>query len=101
MDVYCKYCREPWDSYEFHDAAKCLRNEGIEASYESLYRSFREFGCEAVLAAWDGYVAAKPCRYAPEAKPAEIAEVLGDLFGDDFDGLTAELNDAMAAGLYE
>jgi hypothetical protein len=76
MDLYCTRCGEPYDMDEvWHNFTP-----------EEKGRWDREKGCPSC---YGKEVGKKPFR-------AELASTLGDLMGDDVDGLAAEMEDAEA-----
>jgi len=74
MDLYCPRCGEPW-SIDF------VQHE-MNVSERSDFRAGQ--GCPSCKGR---EVERKPFR-------AELAAALGDLLGDDIDGLAAEMEDA-------
>lgn len=80
MDLYCQRCGEPWEAYYVqHDM-------DLDGDPGDAVRFKRGEGCPHCK--WG--------KTAPAKKPfrAEIASVLGDLAGDDIDGLASDLEDA-------
>lgn len=74
MDLYCPRCGEPWEHYYvLHEMTPDERNH---------FRSGE--GCPSC---YGKTVEKRPLR-------AEIAAALGDVLGDDLDGLAAEMEDA-------
>lgn len=88
MDIYCKFCREPWETDCLHDAVK----EGYHRSFDTAREAFYAFGCNA----FDGI--ASPCkRSGGSADP--VLELLQELAGDDIDGLASDIDFAIMDGL--
>jgi len=90
MDIRCKFCGEPIDTDEFHGAER--------GTWQEWTAAFRQFGCKAVDAMFDGEEPAavtQRCSEEPilndEAMMA--VEVFTDLLGDDVDGLASTLED--------
>ena len=79
MDIKCHRCGEPWEIDTFHDVAS---ERGT--SFDSEVRRFRTKGC--VATGWVGQ-----CENSYPNGDAILA--LGDLLGDDVDGLAALLED--------
>lgn len=75
MDLYCKRCGEPWDIYSVQHG---------DFSVEERDRFLKGVDCPSCHGK---EIDAKAFR-------AELAGVLGDILGDDLDGLAAELEDA-------
>ncbi len=74
MDLYCKRCGEPWDfDYVQHE---------MESNERQRFHAGK--GCPSC---YGKAVGKRPFR-------AMIAEALGDVLGDDLDGLAAEMEDA-------
>lgn len=89
MDIYCPKCREPWDNDCLHDEVESRRYAGEEASYESVKREFFASGCGALREAYGS-----PCNPATVGQGRSVVlDELYDLFGDDLDGLSADLED--------
>ena len=44
MDIYCRYCGEPWDNDELHDMEEHI---GESMSYLEAVRRFKALGCRA------------------------------------------------------
>lgn len=85
MDVYCPKCGEPFDPYEFHDAAKTAGT-----TYAAIAAAFRRNGCAAVDMA---------CTPRPDSHRAALAAEVLELMGDDIDGAAAILEDAERLGI--
>ncbi|MDD5537373.1 MAG: hypothetical protein PHF12_00225 [Candidatus Omnitrophica bacterium] len=75
MDIYCKRCGEPWDAYGVRHG---------DLTDEERERFFKGGGCP--------HCYGKPVERRPFR--AQLAEALGDVLGDDIDGLAAEMEDA-------
>lgn len=86
MDVYCKFCNEPVDVYEFHDIA-----EEQEVTYDDVYAAFRTSGCEALGSKHNGS--------AIDRERAMKLDALYDLLGDDVDGAASMIDDFEYVGL--
>lgn len=116
MDINCRNCGEPWDIDTIHDVAA---DEGSD--FDTVRKAFAKDGCVAL--------GGRDCRY--ETCPAEcggsvlrpsacercggkgrvprtgrplvasLSGALQDLFGDDIDGVGAELEDAAYLGLFD
>jgi hypothetical protein len=80
MDIWCGRCGEPWDIDTLHDVAG-----DTGASFSDVRAAFGSVGCESL---------GGRCN-ADEVggDRAAIADALGDLLGDDVDGLAAMLDD--------
>lgn len=91
MDVLCRICGEPWDTYTFHDVAA-----EQHITYQEATANFRKQGCKAI--GW-GHSHCKPQQFAdPEAHDGELTAaqksgILQDLLGDDMDGIAAMTED--------
>jgi hypothetical protein len=103
MDIYCPRCAEPMDITEFHTLGEegsigygGMVPETPEAnvpegsSYNTAKNAFLSYGCEAL--------GLPKCEKSDDPK-AYIMSAVGDLFGDDLDGLAADLEDFEALGL--
>ena len=77
MDIYCRKCGEPWDTYSLHDEA-----EESGRPYSAVKEDFMRNGCSALFGA--------RCS-SNEARP-EIAMAY-ELLGDDLDGAASILED--------
>lgn len=88
MDIYCPNCGEPWELDTFHDVA-----EERGTSWEEAISRFRRDGC--VATGW-----CKPCEPRRTMR-GEAMAILGDLLGDDIDGLASMLDDADYLGLLD
>lgn len=91
MDIYCVRCGEPWELDTFHDVAD---ERGV--SFSVAVEEFRRAGCVAT-----GWV--PPCELArggAAAARASAMSVLGELLGDDVDGIASEMADYDAAGFF-
>ena len=76
MDLYCQRCGEPYDYFHVHDEmALTERNAFLRGEYCP--------SCKGKT------IEKRPFR-------AQLAAALGDLLGDDTDGLAAEMEDAEA-----
>ncbi len=75
-DLYCTRCGEPWD----------MDHVNFEMSPEERGRFKKSEGCPAC---YGKTVEKRPFR-------AQLAAALGDVLGDDEDGLAAEMEDAEA-----
>ena len=75
MDIYCRRCGEPWDAYGVQHG---------DLTPEERDRFLRGEGCPSCFG--------KEVERRPFS--AQLTSVLGDLLGDDVDGLAAELEDA-------
>lgn len=73
MDIYCTNCGEPWEYYVEDDEDR------------ELVKSVKEGRCPACKG--------KPIEGGPPFR-AMLAGALGDLLGDDLDGLASEMDDA-------
>lgn len=79
MDIYCQKCGESWDLSSLHELG----------SYGTAFLNGE--GC--------------PCcgmgEKAPEERPirAEMMQIAREYFGDDLDGIAAELDDMESMGL--
>ena len=90
MDIKCKFCGEPMDTDEFHDAENGTWQEWINA--------FKSFGCTAVNMMFDGdspsdvktRCSSEPCENENTLMGIEI---LQDMMGDDIDGLAVMTED--------
>ena len=76
MDLYCQRCGEPYDVYYV----------GQEMTPEERVRFRKGEGCPSCFGKT---VDKRPFR-------AELAAALGDILGDDVDGMAAEMEDAEA-----
>lgn len=83
MDIKCKYCGEPWDTYTLHEMAD-YRGTPTKFTYEQAYKRFRRLGCGAFEPG------SEKCRY--DGADFRI-NLLQDLLGDDVDGVAADLED--------
>ena len=95
MDMRCPRCAEPWDNYEFHEAAKAT-----DTSYKEQIASFQRLGCVSISQAMDGYVVDETTSPICERDPkvAGIANALAEIMGDDTDGIMSGMEDAEALG---
>jgi hypothetical protein len=75
MDLYCQRCGEPWDQYGVYNG---------DMTEEEKQRFLKGEDC--------------PCCRGKEIKKkpfrAALARALGDILGDDTDGIAAEMEDA-------
>lgn len=98
MDLYCKRCGEPWEmDYVQHDMTILERvafnkGDGCPCCIDKQICDLKIPCSECEHQQEDRY----SCRLNKFKRPyrAEIAEALGDLLGDDIDGLAAEMEDA-------
>lgn len=74
MDLYCQRCGEPWDHYYVHH----------EMTPEERNQFLHGQGCPSCYG--------KPVENRPFR--AELAAALGEVLGEDTDGLAAEMEDA-------
>ena len=92
MDIRCRHCGEPHDTYEFHDAEI--------GSWQQWVNAFHQHGCGAADAMFDGLRPrdSKPCVCKPVIDPNDIEAIqeLTDLLGDDPDGLCVAIEDYMS-----
>lgn len=44
MDIYCRFCGEPWDHDELHDMSDWIEQD---ITYKQAAKRFRELGCNA------------------------------------------------------
>lgn len=79
MDIYCPRCTEPWDNDELHERA-----DEIDSTYSKVAADFRRRGCVVFTDTL--------CPKQDSLASMAIAE-LGDILGDDMDGLSATLED--------
>lgn len=98
MDVFCRVCGEPFDADEFHDIAAERETHRARpgtvgtvfqgpVTYSEIRDDFAQRGCVAI----DG----------TKCKPTEtgaVAAALGDLLGDDGDGIANEMEDYLRLG---
>ncbi len=77
MDLYCQRCGESWDAYGVRHG---------DLTGEERVRFLKGEGCPSCFG--------KPVDKKPFR--AELATVLGDMLGDDLDGIAAEMEDAEA-----
>lgn len=81
MDLYCPKCAEPFDTYEF--------NEVPDMTYSEAFTAFRTKGCGGI-----GHSCNKDAVLTDHEKlRAEVMDALGDVLGDDLDGLASEMDD--------
>lgn len=100
MDIYCRHCGEPWDMECLHDeiaerdpAAAKLRGDAYAAVYSAMRAEWQRFGCGALYMHL-GRPSPRFCGYAvSDQRMADASAVLGELLGDDVDGLAAMLED--------
>lgn len=89
MDIRCKHCGEPIDTFEFHDHET--------GAYQDWVNCFKINGCGAVDAMFDGERPqdATKCKDAASVGDFELEaiEILQDMLGDDIDGLTSMTED--------
>ena len=92
MDIRCKHCGEPIDTFEFHSADT--------GKWQSWINQFKKIGCPVVDVLFDTGKFAdlkglKPCHRKPVLSPEglETVAILTDLLGDDTDGLSTMLDD--------
>ena len=106
MDIYCKFCREPWDMYELHGLAKTLFGEDTTPNYHKSKDLFYKFGCAAFGQGWDGIMPTEAtCKPAVETEQdkttRENLAMLQELLGDDVDGLAALSEDFRYVGMLD
>ena len=106
MDIYCKFCQEPWDIYEFHDLAKTLFGADTTANYQKAKDLFYKFGCAAFDQGWDGVMPTEAtCQPVDETdeerQTRESIAMMQDLLGDDVDGLAAMSEDFRYLGFLD
>lgn len=102
MDLYCKRCGEPWDAYYVnHEMTAEERNNFFAGNYCPACKK-RPFcnnnkpcsECEHVaINSLGDYVCLKNCIKGRPFR-AILASALGDILGDDVDGIAAEMEDA-------
>ena len=81
MDLRCTVCGEPWDMDEvLHEQYL----NGVKLAPGSARKRFQRLGCEAMDSKHNE---------SPDTEAAMIAQTLGELLGDDVDGLAAMLED--------
>jgi hypothetical protein len=100
MDLYCQRCGEPYDfdhvqfemtpqdRNDFRDGTGCPACKGIERCHLEV----KCVDCEKYDKEQEqcgSHMFKRPFR-------AELSEVLGDILGDDVDGLAVEMEDAEA-----
>jgi len=102
MDVYCKFCGEPWDNDTLHGVAQ---SEGT--SYAVVAKRFRKTGCQAIEQnshacfhhganphRWHGAKACPECAKVADVASAalgtlsraEAAAIAYEVCGGDMDG---------------
>lgn len=95
MDVYCKFCREPWDNDTIHEeAAEREQQREPRTTYAEVAADFRQYGCGAFYTFTGQPKLAKCPNVGTDTRAVPEIDALGDLLGDDMDGLTAMLEDA-------
>ena len=87
MDVYCPICAEPWDIDTFHDVAA---DEGL--TFDQVRQGFTREGCAALQC--------RPCQPSNDVR-ALASQTLLELYGDDIDGVAADLEDFEYLGLLD
>jgi len=65
MDIYCRFCGEPWDHDELHDMSDWIEQD---ITYKQAAKRFRELGCNA----WEPD-SNERCTHEP-IEPAHIME---------------------------
>lgn len=88
MDIYCKWCEEPWDMYEAHDIAKAT-----DRSYKQVMASFRSIGCAAFSEGMVGIVAIDKNCVDDDAEVNVGLQSIYDHAGDDMDGAASDIED--------
>jgi len=105
MDVHCANCGEPWDLYHLqHDAiweADYLSTDEIEAllerplSAKPVEEALKAAGYEF---AGSNYAALLHCPCCPkdsktDSQRSEVVSALAEIYGDDVDGMAADMED--------
>lgn len=85
MDVFCKFCGEPWDNDELHELVDDTDNLAY-ATYDQAEAAFRKAGCEIFTG--------RQC--LPDPSAADIADIY-DLLGDGLDGASTYIEDHLTA----
>lgn len=96
MDLYCKWCQEPWEIYGAHDIAKAT-----DRTYQQVMTSFATIGCAAFSEGMEGIVATEKNCVDANATPHQGLQTIYELSGGDWDGAAAEIDDFIAIGLFE
>jgi hypothetical protein len=102
LDLYCQRCGEPFDQYGVYNGdmtpeEKTLFLQGKECpSCHGMEMCVLKTPCTACEHALESFSGAYGCGIHQFKRPfrAELASVLGDLLGDDTDGLASEMEDA-------
>jgi hypothetical protein len=88
MDSRCKFCGEPFDLDEFHEN---------DWPWDQWVKAFRNFGCGAVDALFDGGIPSESCRCKNEPlfddEKLEGIGLINELLGDDTDGACTMIED--------
>lgn len=103
MDIYCRHCGEPWDLDTLHDEVteRCAavgqavpRLAAYDVAFRAVREGFTRNGCGELWAFTGISSAPKRCgNAASDPRMADASAVLGELLGDDVDGLAAMLDD--------
>lgn len=96
MDHICPRCGEPTDNDSFHEEVSERALEGQETTYREVMREFQTKGCGVALRSLYGGDA---CERSDSLR-AHAAAALGDVLGDDTDGLASMMEDFDALGVF-
>ncbi len=84
MDLYCPKCGEPISFDYLHDVA-----EDHRTTFAQVRDQFFADGCPGIDLR---------CNPRPNKTKAALSAMLADLYGDDVDGIAADMEDLAAMG---
>lgn len=90
-DITCPKCWEAWDLDTIHEEVSARNEDGIDASFNEVVRSFQGKGCVTFVAL--GVDPDECVRSDATAARALAAATMYDLLGDDIDGVIEMLED--------
>lgn len=83
MDIYCPKCGEPCDIDTLHDYA-----QEHHTTFREIHRLFQTVGCANSMPNYRW-----TCTPSRNPQRAQVARMLGEIMGDDVDGIASFFED--------